>query len=225
MCDFSPFRRCLDGQGFRGHCDLHVERGGPVHPCINTSLLSAYVLLNGLERKLCNIVFQLSSLLSTTKIINAESNSGLLNRRRNTKKTKMPGRRKYELREARHKENKEIVLKAYIVTKLPASATKPSRGPCHTLCQVILALIGNGIKCHCCRCQAPPPRTNQRKPNKTARTRMLWQLRVQLVEPVSCHTIYHFISAFVESRGSSTAAPPPTPASLVITIGVFCCVA
>ena len=27
--------------------------------------------------------------------------------------------------------NKNIVLKASVVTKLPASATKPSRGPCH----------------------------------------------------------------------------------------------
>ena len=44
-----------------------------------------------------------------------------------------------------------------------------------------------------------------------------------LVEPVRCHTIYHFISAFVDSR-ITTATPLSLPPSLV-TPGVLCCVA
>ena len=42
-------------------------------------------------------------------------------------------------------------------TNLSVSATKPRRGPCHTICH-IPALVGNGIKCYCCRCRALPPR-------------------------------------------------------------------
>ena len=34
LCDLLPIKRCLEGQGYCGHCYLHVERGGPVHPCI-----------------------------------------------------------------------------------------------------------------------------------------------------------------------------------------------
>ena len=44
-----------------------------------------------------------------------------------------------------------------IATNLPVSATKPRRGPCHTIYH-LPALVGNGIKCHCCRCRAPPLR-------------------------------------------------------------------
>ena len=47
-------------------------------------------------------------------------------------------------------QSQEIVLKAFMVTNLPASATKPSRGPCHTICHLIPALVDNDIKCHCC---------------------------------------------------------------------------
>ena len=35
-----------------------------------------------------------------------------------------------------------------IATNLPVSATKPKRGPCHTICNLLPALVGNGIKCH-----------------------------------------------------------------------------
>ena len=33
----------------------------------------------------------------------------------------------------------------YIVTNLPVSATKPRRGPCHTICH-LPAFVGNGMK-------------------------------------------------------------------------------
>ena len=39
--------------------------------------------------------------------------------------------------------------------KVPVSATKPSRGPCHIFCHIFPALVDSGIKCHYCRCQAP----------------------------------------------------------------------
>ena len=57
-----------------------------------------------------------------------------------------------------------------IATNLPVSATTPRGGPCHTICHLLPALVGNGIKCHCCRCRTPPQAKNQRKPNKAAWT-------------------------------------------------------
>ena len=55
-----------------------------------------------------------------------------------------------------------------IATNFPVSATKPRRGPCHTICHLLPALVGNGIKCHCCRCRAPPPA------NKSTKTKQNW---------------------------------------------------
>ena len=56
-----------------------------------------------------------------------------------------------------------------------------------------------------------PPRTNQRKPNKTARTRGLSQLRFHLLaEPVPCHTIYHSISAFLRQQHKNLYIPLAT---------------
>ena len=43
-----------------------------------------------------------------------------------------------------------------IATNLPISATKPRREPCHNICHLLPALVGNGIRCHCFRCRAPP---------------------------------------------------------------------
>ena len=85
------------------------------------------------------------------------------------KKVRKKRKRKTKSRKQGTKASEKIVLKAS-PTNLPVSATKPRRGPCHTICH-LPALVGNGIKCHCCRCRAPPPETNQRKPNKTAWTR------------------------------------------------------
>ena len=84
-----------------------------------------------------------------------------------------------------------------IARDLPVSATKPRRGPCHTICHLLPALVGNGIKCLCCRCRAPP-RREQINENQTKLPRLgLQQLRFHLlVEPVPCHTVYHFVSAF-----------------------------
>ena len=49
-----------------------------------------------------------------------------------------------------------------IATIFPVSAPKPRRGPCHTICHLLPALVSNGIKYHC---SSPPssPRTYQRK--------------------------------------------------------------
>ena len=56
-----------------------------------------------------------------------------------------------------------------IATNLPVSATKPRRGPFQTICH-LPALVGNGIKCYCCRCRALPPA------NKSTKTKQncLW---------------------------------------------------
>ena len=56
------------------------------------------------------------------------------------------------------KENKKIVFKASmsIVTKLPVSATKPSRGPCHTICHLLPTLVDSDVKCQYCRCRTTP---------------------------------------------------------------------
>ena len=65
------------------------------------------------------------------------------------------GIRKEKIREVgTRRKSKKIVLKASIVTKLPVSATKPSLGPCCTICH-LPALVNNGIKCRYCRCRAP----------------------------------------------------------------------
>ena len=70
-----------------------------------------------------------------------------MHRRRNTKHT---GIRQEKIRKVGSKARKqEIVLKAFIVTNLPDSATtKPSRGSCHTIYHLIPTLVGNGIKYH-----------------------------------------------------------------------------
>ena len=34
---------------------------------------------------------------------------------------------------------------------------KAEPGPCHNICDLPHALVGNGIKSRCCRCRAPPP--------------------------------------------------------------------
>ena len=100
----------------------------------------------------------------TVKYVLAESSRWLLHRRSDTKKINIPGCRKkiYEKNEKKN-EKRKVGSKAQkqaskenrpqgvsIATNLPVSATKPRRGPCHTICH-LPALVGNGIKCHCCR--------------------------------------------------------------------------
>ena len=115
----------------------------------------------------------------TTKYVLAEISRWLLHRRRDTKEIHIAGCGKKKIRkekrktkvirrkqgiEARKQENRTQGLS--IATNLPVSATKPTRGPCHTISHLLPALVGNGIKCHCCRCQVPPQRTNQQKPKQ-----------------------------------------------------------
>jgi len=106
----------------------------------------------------------------TIKYVLAESSRWLLHRRRDTKKINIPGCR--EKKEEKQNEKRKVGSKAQkqenrtqgvsIATNLPVSATKPRRGPCHTICH-LPALVGNGIKCHCCRCRAPPPANKSTK--------------------------------------------------------------
>ena len=106
----------------------------------------------------------------TTKYVLAESSRWLLHRRRDTKKINIPGCRKKikERKEKRKTKSKKQGTKASdqenrtqgvsIATNLASSATKSRRGPYHTICHLLPALVGNGIKSHCCRCRALPPR-------------------------------------------------------------------
>ena len=104
----------------------------------------------------------------TIKYVLAESSRWLLHRRRDTKKINIPGctkkisKERKKKKKSRKQGTKERKRKSYSrrlhgKKNLPVSATKPRRGPCHTICHLLPALVGNGIKCHCCRCRAPPP--------------------------------------------------------------------
>ena len=62
-----------------------------------------------------------------------------------------------EKKNKRRKQGKKakIILKASIVAKLPVSATKPSGGPCHTICN-LPNLVDSGVTCQYYRYRAPP---------------------------------------------------------------------
>ena len=103
----------------------------------------------------------------TIKYVSAESSRWMLHRRRNTK-INIPGCRKKRWKERKEKRKTECRKQGTkarkqqyrtqgvsIATNLHVSATKPRRGPCHTICHLLPAFVGNGIKCHCCRCRAP----------------------------------------------------------------------
>ena len=108
----------------------------------------------------------------TIKYVLAESSRWLLHRRRDTEKINIPGWRKKKKKEMKN-EKRKVGSKAQkqenrtqgvsIATNLPVSATKRRRGPCHTVCHLLPALVGKGIKCHCCRCRAPPPANKSTK--------------------------------------------------------------
>ena len=152
-----------------------------------------------------------------TKGHEEDKNTGMQGKRRKERKEKRKTKSRKQGTKASKQENRTQDVS--MAKNLPVSATKPRRGPCHTICHFLPALIGNGIKCHCCRCRAPPPRTNQRKPNKTARTRGLY-VATQVPfngRPVPCHTMYLFVSAFVDSS-ISTAAPPSLSSLLASSV-------
>ena len=105
----------------------------------------------------------------TVKYVLAESSKWLPHRRRDTKKINIPGcrqkkqvrterkeKRKTKSRKQGTKARKSYSRRLRSSKSSPVSATKPRRGPCHTICH-LPAFVGNGIKCHCCRCRAPPP--------------------------------------------------------------------
>ena len=113
-----------------------------------------------------------------------------------------------------------------IARNFPVSATKPRRGPCRTICLLLPALVGNDIKCHCCRCRAPP-RAN--KSTKTKQKRLDSGAVATQVPPISrtgtlSHDLlFHFC---IRRQQYQYACPSLSPLpSLVITIGVLCCVA
>ena len=63
---------------------------------------------------------------------------------------KHTGTTKEKMRKSRKqgttKKQKNRTQGVSVVTKIPVSATKPSRGPCHTICHLLPAFVGNGIK-------------------------------------------------------------------------------
>ena len=108
----------------------------------------------------------------TAKYVLAESSRWLLHRRRDMTKINIPGCREKDKKRKKQKtksrkqgpkaSKKNRTQGVSIATNLPASATKPRRGPCNTICH-LPALVGNGIKCHCCRCRARPPTNKSTK--------------------------------------------------------------
>ena len=151
----------------------------------------------------------------------AESSRWLLHKRRETKKINILGCRK-KIRntkvEARHtsaSKQDNRTQGVSITTNLPVSATKPRTLPHHlpsSSCfrrqryQVSLLPLSTPL----------PSRTNQRKPKQNCLgSGSVRSTHVPLiVKPVPSHTIYHFISAFVDSRISTAAPPflsPPVP--------------
>ena len=83
-------------------------------------------------------------------------------------------KRKTKSRSKAHKQaSKKSYSRRLYREKIPLYAAKPRRGPCHTICHLLLAVVGNSIRCHCCRCRAAPPANNSTKPRQTAWTRWL----------------------------------------------------
>ena len=71
------------------------------------------------------------------------------------------GTRQEEIRKVGSKaKRQEIVLKAFIVTNHPVSATKPNRGPCHAASCIHILLHTNSRHFFilCVHSQCPPPR-------------------------------------------------------------------
>ena len=118
--------------------------------------------------------------IRTIKYVLAESSRWLLHRRRGTK-INIPGCREKNKKRKRNEKRKTKSRKqgtkaskqenrtqgVSIATNLPVSATKPRRGPCHTICHLVSALVGSGIKCLCRRCRAPHPPRDQINENQT----------------------------------------------------------
>ena len=87
-----------------------------------------------------------------------------MHRRRDTEKINHTGMQEKNEKSRKHgtKERKQEnrTQGDSIATDLPVLATKPRRGPCHTICHVLPALVGNGIMC---RCRPPPPANRSTK--------------------------------------------------------------
>ena len=112
------------------------------------------------------------------------------NKKRKQRKTKS----RKQGTKASKKENRSQGVS--IATNLPVSATmlQSRDGDLATPSTIFLLLSATVSSVTAAAVEPPPPRTNQRKPNKSAWTRGLKQLRFHLfVEPVPCHTICHFI--------------------------------
>ena len=88
-----------------------------------------------------------------TKGRKEDKHTGMQEKKMGTKKRKTKSMKQGT--EASKQENRTQGVS--ISSNLAVSATKPRRGPCHTIYRLIPALVGNGIKCHFCRCRASPP--------------------------------------------------------------------
>ena len=142
----------------------------------------------------------------TIKCVLAESSRWLLHRRRDTKNINIPGCSK-KIRKER-KEKRKVGSKAQKHARKSYSRRLHSNKSSRLCYKAEMGTLPHHLPSSFCsrrqRYQVsllplsspPPPRTNQRKPNKTAWTRGLSQLRFHLlVEPVPCHTIYHLTSS------------------------------
>ena len=81
------------------------------------------------------------------------------------------------------------------------SASKPSGGPCHTIGRLFPALVDSGIKCHHCRCRAPPSVNNSTKTIQNCQDSRIVAAQVPHISSTgTLRTIYHFISVFIPCK-------------------------
>ena len=96
-----------------------------------------------------------------TKGHEEDKHTGMQEKRgKETKEKRKVGGSKVQIKASKQENRTQGVS---IATNIPVSATKPRRGPCHTICHLIPALDGNGITCHCCRFRAPHPANKSSK--------------------------------------------------------------
>ena len=127
-------------------------------------------------------------------------------------KNKKRKKRKNEKRKVGSKAQKQAT-KSYSrrlhSNNLPVSATKPRRGPCHTICHLLPALVCNGIKCRCCRCRASPPANKSTKTKQNCLDSGAVATQVPLISrdgtlPHDLPGAYYFEVLMLKSRAAIT---------------------
>ena len=79
-----------------------------------------------------------------TKGHEEDKHTGMQDKRKKEKKAKRKTKSRKQGTKASFQENRTQGVS--IDTNLSVSATKPRRGPCHTICHLLPVLVGNGIK-------------------------------------------------------------------------------